>query len=93
VKRLHQPRGTKQSIFGLKLLSGDHEVTAKHHRTMLPTTPIGRGNNAVAPGFRRSGNYPLLLAAEHRHAGDGRGVVKSGQRPCVKNSHRSLFWP
>jgi hypothetical protein len=46
---------------------------------MLPTTPIGRGNNAVASGFHRSSNYPLLLAAEHRHFGDGRGVVKSGQ--------------
>jgi hypothetical protein len=62
----------------LKPLSIDHEVTAKHRRAMVPVVLVGRDNNAVASGFRRSDNHPLLLAVEHRHFGDGRGVVKSG---------------
>jgi hypothetical protein len=78
VKRLRRSRGTKQSTFGLKPLSSDHEVTAKHRRAIVAIVLVGRDNNAVASGFRRSNNHPLLLAVEHRYSGDGRGVVKSG---------------
>jgi hypothetical protein len=78
VKRLRRPRGTKQSTFGLKPLSSDHAITATHRRAIVAGALIGRGNNAVASGFRHSGNHPLLFAVEHRHPGDGRGVVKSG---------------
>jgi hypothetical protein len=63
----------------LKPFSSDHEVTAKHRQAIVPSVLVGRGNNAVTSGFRRAGNHPLLLAVEHRHSGDGRGVVKLGE--------------
>jgi len=78
VKRLRRPRATKQSTSGVKPLSGEHDVTAKHRRVMMVAVLIRRDSNAAASGFRRSSNHHLLLAAEHRHSGDGVGVVKSG---------------